>query len=215
MKSSSIGRSALSRESMDVIENLASQGQVNFEDFSNGSEGDILPNEYVRQENSKSKNVENKAQEIDLLWQNFKSSQFNTNSPLMCVIGGFILGCISTLIVLGCMGFLAHKAIIPARVTNDSIETAQQAENEITNKETENVSAIVEDTENEIQAAEGNSQPQNAKKYVIKNGDTVEGIIKKQYGAYTPERAEAIMKANNLKNLDHISIDQVLYLPLE
>jgi hypothetical protein len=43
----------------------------------------------------------------------------------------------------------------------------------------------------------------------------VEAIIKHEYGAYTPERAEAIMKANNLSNLDHISIDQELLLPVE
>ena len=53
------------------------------------------------------------------------------------------------------------------------------------------------------------------KKYIIKDGDTVEAIIKHEYGAYTPERAEAIMKVNNLSNLDHISINQVLLLPIE
>ena len=50
---------------------------------------------------------------------------------------------------------------------------------------------------------------------LLKDGDTVEAIIKRNYGSYTPERAEAIMKANNLKDLDHISIDQELLLPIE
>ena len=53
------------------------------------------------------------------------------------------------------------------------------------------------------------------KKYIVKNGDTVESIIKKAYGSYTPERAELIMKANNLKTLDRINIDQELLLPAE
>ena len=53
------------------------------------------------------------------------------------------------------------------------------------------------------------------KKYVIKDGDTVEAIIKHHYGSYTPARAQNIMKANNLSNLERISIGQVLLLPVE
>jgi nucleoid-associated protein YgaU len=53
------------------------------------------------------------------------------------------------------------------------------------------------------------------KKYVIKDGDTVEGIIKKHYGTYSQEKADLIMKANNLKTLDRINVDQELLIPLE
>ena len=56
---------------------------------------------------------------------------------------------------------------------------------------------------------------QNAKKYVVKNGDTGEGIIKHYFGAYTPERAEKVMKANNLTSLDRINIGQELIIPVE
>ena len=51
------------------------------------------------------------------------------------------------------------------------------------------------------------------KKYKVKDGDTVEKIIRMHYGSYSPEKAEMIRKANNLKTLDRINIDQELLIP--
>ena len=61
MKSSTLRRSTLSRESMEVIETLAKVQE------NNGSIG-----EYLRADDFEDKPKEgvNKAQEIDLLWQN-------------------------------------------------------------------------------------------------------------------------------------------------
>ena len=53
------------------------------------------------------------------------------------------------------------------------------------------------------------------KKYVVKSGDTGESIMKHFYGSYSPEKAQLIMKANNLKSLDRINIDQELLIPME
>ena len=50
-------------------------------------------------------------------------------------------------------------------------------------------------------------------KYVVKNGDTAEKIIKNHYGVYSEEKAQMVMKANNLSSLDRINIDQELLLP--
>ena len=80
MKSSTIRRSTLSRETMEVIENLS-------------KENDSVPSEYVRpeeEEKTPTDSIENKAQEIDLLWQTFKSTQFNTNSPMAYISMGFV-----------------------------------------------------------------------------------------------------------------------------
>ena len=100
MKSSTIRRSTLSRETMEVIENLAKDQD------SNG-----LPNEYVRPEDIETPKSENdsKAQEIDLLWQTFKTTQFNTKSPLAYMTGGFLVGFIATILVLVCVGAIAVK----------------------------------------------------------------------------------------------------------
>ncbi len=62
MKSSTIRRSTLSKESMEVIENLSKEQEMN-----------NLPGEYyVRPEETASQEAQtssNKSQEIDLLWQ--------------------------------------------------------------------------------------------------------------------------------------------------
>ena len=91
MKSSTIRRSTLSKETMEVIENLAKE-----------QEESGLPGEYVRPdeiENSNNKTKENElnamSQEIDLLWQNFKTNQFNTNSPIINIIIGIIIGVVA------------------------------------------------------------------------------------------------------------------------
>lgn len=218
MKSSTIRRSALSKESMDVIENLANE-EDNYSysqqsDYQQDSAScDNLPNEYVR--TSDNKNAESKSQEIDLLWQSFKSAQFNSNSPFMHVLGGFFAGVVTTLIVLALFGVFAvnHEG-------QKSVEKSQTAIEESIDEPTEVIDEqapaeeqkVSEDAKSDLAEP---SKPVKTKKYIIKDGDTVEAIIKHEYGAYTPERAEAIMKANNLSNLDHISIDQELLLPVE
>lgn len=206
---------------MEVIENLANnddnysyqqpQTQSDYPVYDN------IPNEYVRTSDTRREQQETKSQEIDLLWQSFKSAQFNSNSPLMHVLGGFLAGVISTVIVFALFGAFAINSDAPKY----SEKTEPAIEENIENSEVTAEENIV--PQNEKLTEETNKEipeivtPKNTKtkKYIIKDGDTVEAIIKHEYGAYTPERAEAIMKANNLSNLDHISIDQELLLPIE
>ncbi len=220
MKSSTVKRSALSRESMDIIETIANEEPVNMEDYNN--EENNIPGEYVR-ENSNA--PENKAQEIDLLWQTFKSAQFNSSSPALWAFGGFILGVIITLCISGMFGMVSDKnmdknsskvisgveKINEDTNINQEVETAKLAIEEKIPSITTNEASLKESKEVEATV----NKPQNYKKYTIKDGDTVEAIIKHYYGKYTPERAQAIMDANNLKNLDRISIGQVLIIPVE
>lgn len=228
MKSSTIRRSTLSRETMEVIENLS-------------KENDSVPSEYVRpeeEEKTPTDTIENKAQEIDLLWQTFKSTQFNTNSPMAYISMGFVSGVVVTLIVLACLGTFVAKSNITAENINlpkkqmFNLEKLNIFAKKATEPTLEEQTDIAEDTasnrvsvpteeetqtttmvQNESTAKEINLQ--NAKKYVVKNGDTGEGIIKHYFGAYTPERAEKVMKANNLTSLDRINIGQELIIPVE
>lgn len=224
MKSSTIRRSTLSRESIEVIENLAK------EQHSDDSLGEYIRPEKEEAEHNSS--IINKSQEIDLLWQNFKSVQFNTNSPLMYILTGFIIGVLSTVIVFACFNASSIKSKgvkaglfgIEKVKTNQAEQTleeqAQDAQEEMNNKVSvpseDDLSAPVESSNNNTEQAENLSvDTSKMKKYIVKNGDTVESIIKKAYGSYSPERAELIMKANNLKTLDRINIDQELLIPAE
>ena len=230
MKSSTIGRSMLSKESMDVIENLSNdqyeynEEYVNEEDSIQNPEVEDAPGEYLR---TSKEEEDSKSREIDLLWQTFKPSQFNTNSPIVYIIEGFILGIVTTLTVMFLLGSFGVK---PKFHSANGVQTPVEAVQKVDlPADTVVEGGVVAQEENEEPVAqepveqkvsEQNSEPQTAepvalKKYIIKDGDTVEGIIKHYYGSYTPERAQKIMQANNLSNLDRISIGQVLLLPIE
>lgn len=233
MKSSTIRRSALSRETMNVIENLAGEEFVDYSQVE--AEENNTPNEYLRPEEEKQEKpiARAKSQEIDLLWQTFKGAQFNTNSPWMQIVGGFLLGLfVSFLIVSTFLVYSANKTgnivnskqiLINFGSSSKAVESVDVTSEVIPEEQTQQPEVVEEtqDTQNgqvqESETAEVSSSYDYSqmKKYTIQDGDTVERIIKKYYGAYTPERAEAIMKANKLTNLDHISIGQVLLIPAE
>ena len=235
MKSSTVRRSALSRESMDIIENLANETPTDYSQ--NSDTNDYTPSEYYRETENNS--VDNKSKEIDLLWQSFKTAQFNAKSPAVHWVGGFILGVITTLVTISMLGMFAAnsdnnslKNKLPmfgekqeVQKIDQDVEKASTLINEqrIPTDEVDTPVTVKEEKVRENKKHEKTSKEEKhsvqtaikTKKYVIKDGDTVEAIIKRNYGSYSPERAEAIMRANNLKDLDHISIDQELLLPIE
>ena len=244
MKSSTVRRSGLSKESMDIIENLANETPT---EYTPKAETDSYnaPSEYYREIDKNS--TDNKSKEIDLLWQSFKSAQFNTNSTFMHVLSGFILGVITTAVVISLFGmFVANSdnkalknkfALGSSQTETANIETNIEdstnvgGEQKIPTDEVDSPTLLTEEVTETVKPektakkdkaknskkgiTEETKSPVKTKKYIIKDGDTVEAIIIRNYGSYTPERAEAIMKANNLKDLDHISIDQELLLPIE
>jgi predicted nucleic acid-binding Zn-ribbon protein len=190
--------------------------------------------EYIRPQDEdimENSSIINKSQEIDLLWQSFKSAQFTTNSPAIYVITGFIIGVLSTVILFACVNASSIKSKglksglfgvekVKTEPAQTLEEQAQDAQDEMNNKVSvpseDDFTAPAESVNTDTAQAETSSvDTSKMKKYIVKNGDTVESIIKKAYGSYTPERAELIMKANNLKTLDRINIDQELLLPAE
>lgn len=242
MKSSTIRRSTLSRETMEVIENLAKE-----QELENGLGEYVRPEEITPLQNSEESS---KAQEIDLLWQNFKSTQFNTNSPTAYILLGFIIGVISTLLLLAGINMFVIKSGAGVEVSNKRLfklenlfggtkvqdptleQQANSAQDEVENKvsvptEEDNLAPADVVDNNSTDSVEQNQLPEEnstaetnfdkskMKKYIVKSGDTGESIIKHYFGTYSPEKADLIMKANNLKNLDRINIDQVLYIPVE
>lgn len=221
MKSSTIRRSTLSRETMEVIENLAKDQD------SNG-----LPNEYVRPEDIETPKTENdnKAQEIDLLWQTFKTTQFNTKSPLAYMTGGFLVGVLATVLVLVCVGAIAVKTDsklpkktlfgleklfvkkAPEQTLEQQADKAKDSADMQVSIPTEEESAVATSENVPEQAAKGVKE---FKKYVVQSGDTGESIIKHYYGSWSQEKADLVMKANNLTNFDKINIGQELIIPIQ
>ncbi len=219
MKSSTIRRSTLSRESIEVIENLSK------EQNSDNSIGEyVRPEDTVQVEETQN----SKTQEIDLLWQNFKPAQFNTNSPIAYILIGFCVGfLVSAFLGLSISAYCIKTGKIPSGIVNavysmpqsqNTIEQqAEEAQNDIENR----ISVPTEDDTEQTVNHQDNSETEptfdssKMKKYIVKSGDTGESIIKHYYGSYSSEKAELIMKANNLKTLDRINIDQELLIPVE
>ena len=221
MKSSTIRRSTLSKESIEVIEQLAKEQQNQ-----DGIVEYYRPEAFVEDEQEST----NKSQEIDLLWQNFKTTQFSKNSPVACVVFGFIAGVISTVLVFwGINSYMArHSQVSDATLitSEPAVEVTLEEQADMAQEELQNRVHIPTEEDNIVSQVEKNIQEpvvestptpvvdkSKMKKYVVKSGDTGESIIKKHYGSYTSEREQAIIKANNLKTLDRINIDQELWLP--
>ena len=220
MKSSTTFRSMLSKESIDVIGNLAQEHPIEndiiAENNTNETYSENAPEEYVRTQEEQD---DNKSKEIDLLWQTFKSAQFNSNSPAGYIITGIIIGSLITVgifMMLGAFGLdkkgnmfgifapKSHVESVAPSSPNTSVNASIVATNENIQEESSKAeNKIADEAETTETKAKAESKPidlKNTKKYIIKDGDTVEAIIKHHYGAYTPERAQNIMKANNLNN---------------
>ena len=219
MKSSTIRRSTLSKESMEVIEALSKEQE------NDGSIGEYIRPEEIETAKDK-ENDYSKTQEIDLLWQNFKATQFNSNSPTAYILMGFAAGVILTLLILFCIGWFSNGKAYSNLFTKPAapVEQPQVIEeetSEVQNTEEETPAAVEEqqpeaqETKPEQKAEESKPTNVKMKKYIVKSGDTGESIIKHFYGSYSPEYAEKIMQANNMKNLDRINIDQELLIPIE
>ena len=214
MKSSTIRRSTLSRESMDVYENLAREQQ-----YEESSMGEYYRPDEVSQDDYESSN---KSKEIDLLWQNFKTTQFNTNSPVVNLVVGFVAGVLTTIVLMACFGVFSKTpsttSSLPV-VEQTLSEQAEDAQEELNSRvsvpgEDDTVQPVTEVSKVEETAPiTSSNNTSSMTKYVVKDGDTGEAIIKRHYGVWSEEKMNAIIKVNNLKNLDRLHIDQVLYLP--
>ena len=184
MKSSTIRRSNLSKEKMAVLEALSKYRQDSY---------DNTPNVYVRP---------NKEKELDVLWQNFKISQKAEKSPSVYLATGFIAGAISMLILVGLVN-----------ISSQHISTKD--ENQIFNPgrakvQTEKIN-LIPATATEAAATTENA---SAEVYTVQNGDTLESILIRFYGGYSPEKAKAVMQANNMANPNKLSIGQKLTIPM-
>ena len=225
---SSIRRSNLSKEKMAVLEALSNYGNSDKkpEIIENESSNETAsPEVYVRKNKDKDK-------ELDLLWKDFRLPK-GERSPIVFLGMGFVAGVISTLLVSACIGLssgefgfnfdFGSKAPASVAIAPSDEETVTTSENISTVSE-ENTNSDEEIAEKKSKfgffggskksAEETSATPSvQDKEYTVQSGDTMESILKKFYGQYTPEKAEAVMKINNMTNPDKLAIDQKLIIP--
>ena len=214
---------------MAVLEALSKYNNVNgnnnsVEDYAMNNEPieDGSPEVYVRP---------SKEKELDLLWKDFRIPK-GEHSPIVYLGIGFIAGIITTLAVSAFIGMssgnfpAAQKVETSVEIATDSdtsiSETGSSAATEITetsNTETSETSVPAKrfalfgsKTAAETSASE-TSSAQSYKEYEVQEGDTMEKIAKNFYGTYSPEKVDAIVKANNMKDANKLSIGQKLLIP--
>ncbi len=131
----------------------------------------------------------NKEKELDLLWQNFKISQKSEKSPSIYLATGFIAGALFMLLLTSIVSVSTKGSDVPAPAKTGS----------------EKVSLIPADT----------NSANKLETYTVQSGDTVESIMIRFYGSYSPEKAKLVQEANNLSNLNKLQIGQKLTIPIK
>ena len=233
MKSSTIRRSNLSKEKMAVLEALSkynnSGKNVNVTDdyaINNEPVEDGSPEVYVRP---------SKEKELDLLWKDFRI-QKGERSPIVYLGIGFIAGIIVTLAISTFIGVSAGDISIGSASDNEvSAEVIVPSENSVnsddeinmvSSNETNSVDTDIRETSSKQFSLFGNSKAnttsssnsessQQNKEYIVQDGDTMEKIVKSFYGTFSQEKIDNIVKTNNMKDANRLSIGQKLIIPSE
>ncbi len=132
----------------------------------------------------------NKEKELDILWENFKINQ--KTSPSVYLATGFVSGAIFMLILTTIISFASKTPDVKVAST--------------TPVKNESVHFIPSST------STTSSSPET---YIVKSGDTVESILIRFYGSYSPERAKEVQRVNKMSNIHKLQIGQKLIMPID
>lgn len=186
MKGSTLHRSGLTREKMGVLANVS---QIDNKKPSTK----VQLNQYYRA---------TKSQELDLLWGNVQkgiqkvhnvAKSTKHKSPATYLTIGFIAGVLfMSLIILIVSIFSVHPK------ASNKIEASS------------NVAVIGADS---VLDAPGDIVV-SQEKYVVKKGDTLNGIAYRFYGKYDEAKILEIQRINNITNPQAIGIGQELMIPV-
>lgn len=174
--------------------NLSKERMLVLEELSRNKKQpyDASPGVYVRA---------NKEKELDVLWQNFKVSQKEDKSPGIYLATGFIAGAIVMLIMTTLLSFSVHST--------DSLDAISVPKT----REKAKLTFIPADkSANNGESVKGIEKVES---YTVKEGDTLQGIVIRFYGKYSPANAEKIRAANNMANPNALKIGQTLTIPVQ
>lgn len=145
---------------------------------------------------------QSKTKELDVLWQSFGvKPQKNEKTPQVYFVAGVIVGVIITLAVTTLVSLL-----ISFSTPKDDVMPAPAKKSAVSGK----FSFVPADSaaSKPVAATLANEE------YVVKEGDTLESIIIRFYGAFDMTRVNAIAEANKMANPNALSIGQKLIIPM-
>ena len=131
-----------------------------------------------------------KDRELDILWENFKINQ--KSSPSVYLATGFVSGAIFMLILTTIISFASKTPDVKVEAT--------------TPVKNESVHFI---------PSSGGASTSSQETYVVKSGDTVETILIRFYGSYSPEKAKEVQMVNKMSNINKLQIGQKLIMPMD
>ena len=188
MKSSTLRRSNLSKENMRLLEELSRNKK---------RPSSPAPEVYVRP---------NKEKELDVLWQNFRVNQKDEKSPGIYLVTGFIAGAIAMLIVTTLLSFTFNSE--PNDLgTVEPVKEKAKLTFIPADKSMKNVSS---DKQGKMAPGTGSGES-----YVVKQGDTLAGIVVRFYGKYDVSKIEKIKQVNGLANENSLKMGQSLIIPMD
>ncbi len=141
-----------------------------------------------------------KAKELDLLWGGAQKS-------IQKVRNAAKISSHSSPIVYLSVGFVAGVLFMSLITLLVSVFSMSSRDTEI-NAKMPKVEVISETAAKETAAAA------TEQKYIVKQGDTLNGIAYRFYGKYSEEKINEIQEVNNIKNPAALSIGQELIIPV-
>ncbi len=195
MKSSTLHRSNLTKERMELLREIKSQKRVS---------NDSAPGIYVRP---------TKEKELDVLWQSFKVNQKDEKSPAVYLVTGFIVGALAMFLMTAIISFAAHSVSDDGnfRIEKEKVKSPQVSEKvAATAVSNESINFLPPDT-----AKSSANVGSKTETYTIKSGDTLDSVAMRFYGKYDNAQISKIANANNLANPNKLSIGQKLIIPID
>ena len=147
--------------------------------------------------------VQNKSHELDALWQSFGvKQQKSEKAPQVYFITGLVCGVIVTLLITTFISLLINLSTPKDEVTMPTKKVSTES-GKFTFIPADNTSAK---TVSSIQLSN--------EEYTVKEGDTLESIVIRFYGAFDMSKVNAIQEANKMANPNALSIGQKLIIPM-
>ncbi len=191
MKGSTLHRSSLTREKMGVLASISRVVDKN--------------KQKVQSINSYQRNT--KSKELDLLWGGAQkgihkihtaAKTVHHKSPAVYLMIGFIAG----VLFMSCIILIVSVSSINPKPEKNRDKAPQEAA----------APAGVERLEEN--SAPAGTTTYTEEKYIIKSGDTINGIAYRYYGKYNEAKIQEIMRINNITNPAGLKIGQELIIPV-
>ena len=186
MKSTTLRRSNITREKVSMMEALNRYNREHQdEDF------------YRKQ---------SKNRELDALWQSFGvKQQKNEKAPQVYFVIGLVAGVIITLLITTFVSLLIN-------ISTPREDAVTPVKKQSVTRDSGKFRFIPADSASSQKAATPVSLNEE---YTVKEGDTLESIIIRFYGAFDMNKVTLIQEANKMSNPNALSIGQKLIIPIK